>query len=159
MLEIEKINIEAGLGLEISVISYLRNSTWGYINEFLYDDICKRLNYITKEENRIEEFLKDLGIKRIAIYGGGRLGERLIHILEGTDIRVACVLDRNPSGQLLGYEKISLDQINDMDCDAVIVTPLQYGNMASKMKERDIKKVIVLYDLALMLSSDMPEEL
>jgi [citrate (pro-3S)-lyase] ligase len=66
---------------------------------------------------------------RIAIYGGGSLGELLYEYFCGTDITVACIIDRDSDLQFpYNVQVISPDQTSDYSSnfDAIIVTAIDY---------------------------------
>lgn len=71
----------------------------------------------------LAEYFKDLKVKRIAVYGGGEVGKRLVEELEGMPVKVVGIIDRKPE-----QVKISLPVYGVYDkveaADAIVVTPV-----------------------------------
>lgn len=82
---------------------------------------------IKQEGKNIEDYLKESGYNKIAIYGMSYAGERLLDDLKGTDISVAYAIDRNADRIFAETEVISKDDIESMDkVDAIIVTAITF---------------------------------
>lgn len=80
-------------------------------------------------ENRgftIENYLLNLNIHKILIYGAGVIGELLFQVLRKSRIQVVGFIDQNKGllmENLHGYPIVVLEQMDiEWDCDAVIVT-------------------------------------
>lgn len=98
---------------------------------FLFNDDNKAASSLVRE--KIVDNLVLTGISNIAIYGYGKLGQRLEKTLSGTEISIKYIIDRKfkENKDLFLY-----DYRNIRNVDAIIVTP--FYNQASIIK--DIKR-------------------
>lgn len=82
-------------------------------------------------------YLQKQGINRIAIYGMKELGERLYEELKSTEIKVVCIIDKNPSQIKGNFVVISPDE-NIPEVDAIIVTAYYYYPEIKKQLEKKV---------------------
>ena len=80
---------------------------------------------IKQEGKSLADYFRENGYKTIAIYGMHYAGERLVDELKGTEIRVACGIDRNAYPI---YSEIDIITKEDRipDVDAVVVTAITF---------------------------------
>lgn len=80
-----------------------------------------------KQENRnLTEYFKENNYKRIAVYGLGEMGSRLIDELKNSEIEVAYGIDKNIDNVFCDITAYSVDDMEDIldKVDAVIVTAI-----------------------------------
>lgn len=96
----------------------------------------------------ISEYLQRYGVIHVAIYGHGMLGRHIITELEGTDIVIDYIIDRNSNRRKsLRYDVISPDD-NLPQVDAVIVTIVdEFDNIYQMLKGRINCKFFSLYEI------------
>lgn len=95
----------------------------------------------------IIKYFRDFNIQTIMIYGGGAVADRLSEELEGTDIKVVGILDRNP--------KYRNDQVpvfclkdNYPKCDAIVVTPVySFGIIYIQLIKKRNDKVVSMDEI------------
>ncbi|MCI8295698.1 MAG: hypothetical protein HFG22_07415 [Lachnospiraceae bacterium] len=93
--------------------------------------------FMSKQRGRlVYKTLSENGYHDIAIYGIGYLGERLLDELNGTDINVKYVIDRN-ANNIDRDIKIVRPEDGLEAVDAIIVTPvLYYHEIKKKLSEK-----------------------
>lgn len=132
-----------------------------YKKEKTYKQILETWMTLRDRKISVSNFLIKMGIKKIAIYGGGILGRHLYHELKGTDITVVCFLDQNRKVNISGIKTIvpgeSIDTI-----DAIIITPImEYEEIREdlrKMYQFDIMSIeTVIYNADCELMVDREE--
>lgn len=81
-------------------------------------------------------FLQKKEIKRIAIYGMKELGERLYEEVKGTEIKVACIIDKNPD-QIKGDFVVISPEDTIPEVDAIIITAdYYYWEIKKQLQEK-----------------------
>lgn len=79
-------------------------------------------------EKAMDEYFKEHGIKTIAIYGMGTLGELFYQDIKKTDIKVLYFIDNNTELVNMGMDDVPVVNVEQMDSmnipDAVIITPV-----------------------------------
>lgn len=97
-----------------------------------YRRVCEKL---LDPEDTIAKWLVEKKIKKVAIYGMGRLGKCLTDRLDGSGVKVVCGIDRNEAS----FRKISVMSMESFIktkplVDAVIITPLyEYDGLAKRI--------------------------
>lgn len=100
-----------------------------------------------KEHISVHGYLAGLGIRRIAVYGVGELGERLYEELENSDIEIAYGIDNNTSRNYHQLPVRSLTQDLE-EVQVIIVTPVaDYEDIRSRIKQVTDCTVISLKDI------------
>ena len=105
---------------------------------------------VMREKNIcISSYFKNLGIKKIVIYGIGMLGRHLIEALRGTEIEVMYGIDRRSKGIKVEFPVCSLED-ELPEADAVIMTVV-YNNdeIVKKLKEKVKMPIISLQEIIL----------
>ncbi|HHV38507.1 MAG TPA: winged helix-turn-helix transcriptional regulator [Tepidimicrobium sp.] len=102
--------------------------------------------YRLAEEN-IEELLEKVenkGYQNILLYGAGEVAETILGIINGRQnkpLKVLALIDDDESRQqkdLLGYEIISREQINQYNHDGILITSYGYeDDIKERLKEVD----------------------
>lgn len=96
----------------------------------LYYMLCLQWLTNKNDNEKLDQFLLNKNIKRIAIYGKGALGELLCEELYGSDLEVVCYIDQLADDLQKQICQIPVISINDAKSlepfDAVIVTPCYY---------------------------------
>lgn len=115
-------------------------------------NILENLNQwlIIKQEGRtIESFFERNGYKKIAIYGMGYLGERLLDDLKQSNVRVTYAIDQNAANLYSDIEIVMPDDEFE-EVDAIIVTATFFfeeieENLSSKVDCPIVSLEDVLY--------------
>lgn len=128
-----------------------------YMKEKRYKQILDVWLTLREHKITVAAFLAKKGIKRIAIYGGGILGQHLYYELKETDITVACFLDKNRKADISGIRTIIPGEPMEA-VDAVIITPvMEYERIREQLKQQydfnmiSIETVICNADFELMM--------
>lgn len=96
-------------------------------------------------ENRgltIENYLLNLGVHKVLIYGAGVIGELLFQVLKESKVQVAGFMDQNKGQSLEKLHDVPITTLEQMkwmlDCDAVVVTLGHlYYEVTDKIREYD----------------------
>lgn len=91
---------------------------------------------LREEKKNFEEYLCQFGIKEIAIYGAGILGQHLAEELKGSSIQIKYIIDRDSSRQIAGYRTVHPSQELEK-VDAIIITVAgEFGNVCDAIKDK-----------------------
>lgn len=94
------------------------------------DSIIKMFNQwltIKQEGKAISDYFEENNYKKIAIYGMGYAGSRLLDDLKGTDIEVVYAVDRKVGSISAKTELISKEEIlKQPEVDAIVVTAITF---------------------------------
>lgn len=102
---------------------------------------------IRQAEHSLGEYFSQNNIQSIAVYGMGALGCRLYDELEGSNIQVKYLVDRNPNGMDKIFEFSQLDK-EKLDVDAVVVTVISSEEqIINEIKGYGYTKVIGLSEV------------
>lgn len=97
---------------------------------------------------RLDEYLKNYGYHRIAVYGGGDMGKHLIRQLAGTEIQVKYVIDKTVFPNQVDMLPVYRPTDTLPAVDAVIVTPIcEYLKIKEKILEQMNCPIISLEDM------------
>lgn len=102
---------------------------------------------IKQENKKLDNYLKELGYSKIAIYGMSDAGKALIDELDGSDSNVLYGIDRNSE---LTYKNIIVISPDDVlkPVDVVIVTAITYfDEIQKKLSEKIECPIISLEDI------------
>lgn len=101
-----------------------------------------------QNQKKIDEYLLNKGIYRIAIYGMSYLGTRLFYELKDSLVKVVCGLDKNSDIRVVGLDVKKPDCAETEEIDAVIVTALfTYDEIEKNLKKVGYKKIIAFDEL------------
>ena len=102
---------------------------------------------IRQEGKTVADYLNNIGCGKVAIYGMGLAGERLLDELRETDILVSYGIDRSAhklNGEIALYSLY--DELSDVD--AVIVTiPAYFDSIKTELEKKMDCMVISLEDI------------
>ena len=101
-----------------------------------YYDRCAQWLSLKQSGKGLEEFFETNEYKKIAIYGIGILGERLVKELENSNIEIKYTLDKNTNIDVKGIEIKTLDEARD-DVEIVVGTN---SNIYDSIKDDICKK-------------------
>lgn len=102
------------------------------------------------EGKSVAEYLMQLNIKKIAIYGCSYLGKLLKKELDESGIEITCFMDQNPGE----YEGIIIKEPEETvtDVELIIVTPITFFNeIQEKLLEKTLAEVVSLQEIILLL--------
>ena len=102
---------------------------------------------IKQEGKRLESFFLKNGYKRIAIYGMGEVGERLVKELMDSEIGIEYGIDRNAQNI---YSHIALRTMEDNlpYVDAIVITAVgEFDNISGALHEKIGCPVIAIEDI------------
>lgn len=93
------------------------------VQQVMYQWLKNRINC-----KKIDDYLKEQGIHRIAIYGLSDMGELLFEELRNSEIEITCCIDKNYNKYIeRDFEVISCDTFIKRNTDeTVIVTAIMY---------------------------------
>jgi Glycosyltransferases, probably involved in cell wall biogenesis len=128
-----------------------------YRKQVVYRQILEMWMVLRDREVTVNEFFHNMGIERIAIYGGGILGKHLYYELRETDVAVVCFMDKNTKADIPGTKTvIPGEQIEQVD--AIIITPImEYEKIREDLRKQydfemmSIETVIYNADCKLMM--------
>lgn len=108
----------------------------------------------------IARYLERNGIKKIAIYGFARLGQRLFYEIKRSDVSVSYAMDRNPSITIKDLEiKKPCKVEKDYMVDAVVVTPIFSFDIIKKdLENYGYNNVISLYEILYDVAQKQQDE-
>lgn len=114
---------------------------------YLYTNI---LSYWLKNKQMgktIADYLLRQGIKRVAVYGMGFAGERLLDELKDSSVEVVCGIDQNADTIWADVEVYSLNE-KLPEVDAVIVTAIHYfDSIERNLKAKTSSRILSLEDI------------
>lgn len=101
--------------------------------------------------NIVTDFLNSNGFTNVAIYGFGTLGRSLCNILEKSEIRICCIIDKNKEKlELLSKYifKSPQEDIKVISADALIITAIcDYDEVYRDMRDKIECPIFLLEDL------------
>ncbi len=104
-----------------------------------------------KHNNKnLSEYFERKEYRRIAIYGLGELGNRLIDELKDTKTEVVYGVDRNINNTYCSVSAYALDEFSDAaeDVDVIVVTPIfAYDEVVSELKNLVSCDIVSLEDV------------
>lgn len=110
------------------------------------NDNLRRYKSVTAKlldtEDTITMWLLKKEMKKVAVYGMGKLGKCLVDRIEKGMVKVVCGIDQNPVS-FRGIPVVSLEQFykKSFNVDVIIITPLyEYSEIVKKILENDEKK-------------------
>lgn len=95
----------------------------------------------------IADYLKIHGMKNIAIYGMGMLGERLFDELYDSDINIKCCIDKNSKKNYKGFSMESIREIPEgIDC-IIVSSVYYYENIRVNLSSETLAEIISLEEI------------
>lgn len=104
---------------------------------------------IKQEGKNLEEYFKLKNYKRIAVYGLGEMGNRLIDELNNTEIEIVYGIDKNVDDTFCNIKAYSIDEIGEIaeSVDAVVVTAVfAYDEIKEQLKLQFDSDIVSLED-------------
>jgi SAM-dependent methyltransferase len=123
---LEKANNECDVYKKTSLLQCINQIS---VNRYaLYYDL---LNQLLKNVNIISEYLDFHQLQKIAVYGYGEVGKRVIDIITSSKkYSIECIIDKNSKEENV----IGIESLNKFDVDIVIVTPVyDYREIKSEL--------------------------
>ncbi len=98
----------------------------------------------------MEDLIKKMNLKNIAIYGCGEMGTRLYESLSGTDIQVKFFIDKTAGDVPMNIDDMAVYGIDDgeylKEIDAIIVTPVfQFEEIVDELQK--VNSDILVYSI------------
>lgn len=108
-------------------------------------EVMNRWLFLKSRGIGISDFLVKKGWKKVVIYGGAQLGERIYDELTETGIEILYIIDQNPDAVNLKnlVNVYSLEEEWNETPDIMIVTPVYYFNEIKEQIKGSIKCPIV----------------
>lgn len=100
--------------------------------------IIKIYSFWTMNKVSYSEYLKDMGVNKIAIYGVGYLGKNLIDELKNSCVDIMYAIDQNTVQYNSELRIIKLDEVEDIP-DMVIVTVVDQYEEIKQILEKKLK--------------------
>ena len=126
---IERQGFDKAKERSLDFIEKIKDSRTGmYISYYRLLDkwLCLREKNIS-----VRQYFQKYGMKRIIIYGMGKMAQHLLEDLKGSQVHVVCVIDR--SANINSSFPVISDEVEIPDADCIIVTPV-YDAAAIKQK-------------------------
>lgn len=102
---------------------------------------------LKQDEKKIEEYFIQKNLKRIAVYGMGYVGKRLVKELKHSEIDVVYGIDRNAADIFSEIELVTMDDDFE-DIDAVVVTLVdEYDTVCDMLSQKVKCPVIAIEDI------------
>lgn len=112
-----------------------------------FERIIKIYSFWIMNKISCSEYLKNLGVNKVAIYGVGYLGKNLIDDLKSSSIEIIYAIDQNPVQYNSELRIIKLDEVEDVP-DMVIVTVVDQYEEIKRMIEKKLKcKIVSIEDM------------
>ncbi|MDE6760102.1 MAG: hypothetical protein K2J90_05390 [Lachnospiraceae bacterium] len=105
---------------------------------------------IKQQNGNLSDYFKENNYNKIAIYGLGEMGSRLISELNGTEIEVVYGLDKKVDNIFCDIKAYSLDDIENISdkVDVVVVTAIfAYDEIEEELREKFDCDIISLEDV------------
>lgn len=134
----------------------LQNNKKNQEKQQQYFDILEQWLFLKQKKRSIAQSLESQGIKNIAVYGIGVLGELLYNELKDSDIKIDYITDQRASSISCEYNSVKLvplSKISQMNqVDAILVTPCYYMEEIKQtlIAEGIAGKIISLEELIFM---------
>ncbi len=142
-----------GSSIKILPLENIKTLVTQSTETFYYEDLSCRYEKLVRPVNKLEKFFFEHDFDKIAIYGLGAFGRRIVSDLEGSRIKIVAGIDKNTAIEI-GIPVVSPEDAKDLDCKAVVVTPIWYGDMASRMEKIGRFKIVVLKQLIYQLGEE-----
>lgn len=105
---------------------------------------------VKQENHNLAEYFNKNNYKRIAVYGLGEMGSRLIEELKDTDIEVLYGMDKDIDGTFCDIMAYSLDDIEQIQekPDVVVVTAIfAYDEIKDMLSQKSDIEIVSLEDV------------
>lgn len=120
-------------------------------NRYIADCNLNHLMLLERKIENVKELLHDQNVDKIAIYGVGVVGQKLIDFFSKAKVSICYGIDQNSSNFVKGLRVLRPEEISN-DMDMIIVTP--------EMAFDDIKKKIeTKVNIPIVRLSELLEEL
>ncbi len=116
--------------------------------ERIISDDLYLLNVLMYANVNVAEIFRKSDIKRIAVYGIGRVGKAFVRFLLSNGIDVVCGIDQNPDVEFSGL--ILRKNISEIpnDIDTVIITPTYYAEeILTSFAQKEGIKLLLMRDV------------
>lgn len=149
--DISKMVSDYDSSYKIEALSFLRDSyknlNDSYSRNVKYQKIVGVLDGMLNAflDNRLEDYFMRNNLSKIAIYGVGDYGKKLLKMLEKTHITVTALIDRNISE----YNGCPVSKPDDPvpDCDCVVVSMMEYEEAVSFYQSKTELPVLALMEI------------
>ncbi|MBR5648200.1 hypothetical protein [Pseudobutyrivibrio sp.] len=112
------------------------------------EQILKEWLLLKQMDIRICDWLRDNNIHNIAIYGFGDLGQALYNEVKRDSIECSYIIDKNYFNIVCEAKTIGLDDIYELDVDAIIISVINYyDEIESEIMKRCKLPIISLEDI------------
>ena len=139
--------VAGGLGASYIADKQLMKSTKKVDKFKNYYGLLNQWLLLKQEGKSLEDYFKEKGIKTIAIYGMGEMGNRLYDELKGSNIKVKYGIDKESSSVYSELEVIGYEEISE-DVDAIVVTAVfAFEEIAAELKNSVSFPIISLEDV------------
>ena len=114
-----------------------------------YYTLCNQWIKNINDHYSIETYFQEKGYQKIAIYGMGELGNRLVESLIDSDIQIIYGIDRDTSIAFAEINIIGIDEVDKLEgVDCIVVTSIHvYEQIAEILKKKSNCDIISLEDV------------
>lgn len=112
-----------------------------------YYRLLEKWMVLHEKGGSVKQYFISRRIKRIIIYGLGKMANHLLEDIKGSDINVVCAIDIRAINKYGKFPVITIEEtIPDADC--IIITPIHEAEaIAQKLEERTPLPIISLSDI------------
>lgn len=96
-----------------------------------YYRLLEKWMTLREKGGRAEQYFTSRGMKKIIIYGLGKMANHLLEDLKGSDINIVCAIDRNVINKYGEFPIITLEE-KMPEADCIIITPVHEAEVIKK---------------------------
>lgn len=117
------------------------NKSYNLVSRYRdYYDVTNQWLKNINQSKKTSNYFEENGYESIAIYGLGELGSRLYEELKESKINIKYFVDKEADNMYFGSEDVELvaiEDLNDDNIDAVVVTPVYAYNQIEKQLQNN----------------------
>lgn len=142
------IGIGVGAAFMAKISNTVINENRNKINKFrAYYEMLNEWLLLKLNDEKIETYFLNKGYKKIAIYGMGEIGNRLLEDLNGSDIKVVYGIDKDVSGVISKIEVFQPDE-DFPEADVIVVSAVfDYNEIKKDLSSKCNIHIISLEDV------------
>ena len=131
-----------------AVLKIKNEKEYKLIKYTLYYNLMASWMQLKNEGGNLSLYLENTGLKYIAVYGMGRLGQCLCDELKQSNVNVKYGIDKKAEHFSYLDLKVISPEADMEEIDAIIVTPIcEYESIAQELRKKTKSKIISLEDI------------
>ncbi len=142
------IGIGAGAAFMAKISNKVIDENKNKVNKFRsYYEMLNRWLVLKLNNEKIETYFLNNGYKKLAIYGMGEMGNRLLEDLTGSDVEIVYGIDKNISGVISKLEVFQPDE-DFPEADVIVVTAVfDYDEIQKNLSSKCNINIISIEDV------------